>query len=929
MRLARFRRGALPLDRISYALLVVFGLLTLGPALIGRGTLLDADGLTGLLPFRALHGADVNDAVVCRWDTLNYYLPGIARIKDAFLSGNFPTWTPYKVGGTPLASLPNQAALSPLSLPYYFLPLWLAPAFVKLGEFTVAIGGMVAFLRRLGVSRGASVLAGIIFATSGFMLMWTNWPHTRVAAFIPALFWALERTVQQRRPRDVALVALVVASMLLGGFPAVTLFALTLAAAYVVVRALTLFGRQARPVVDVLARAVAGVLLGVGLAAIQILPFARNLGALGLDERDAVGVHLPLGLFLTTAVPDSVGTCVAYQAYGPVGPIEAIGFLGAAALVLVLCAVLVPLPRGAAPDRTPRMFFVVALVVVVILVWLGGPLLAAFQKLPFYSSNSITRAQSVFGFVGAVLAGIGIDRLARGLAARRGVPDERPQRRLESERVVMGVLVLVVVLGFVALVVVRARDDAQRDGYLSHWTGTLLVPSLFLAGAVAAVLFTRFGPMRLRVLGPIVIAVLAVAQSAMFARTMLPLSDRDNLYPVTPTHEFLTQHLGEDRWAGSGTTLYAASAEYYRLRTPVGHEFADPRWWDLLLAVDPEVEISRTYSGFPGSVSAEDSAPSHVLDQLSVRYWVAPPGDVPGKRDALAAPGRALALQGDEVGSCSVEGGPLRGVSAVVANARQAPVSHPAVLHVAVHTPDGVREGSRLIGPVLPQGVVRVATAGEDLPTGGRYPVDVWLTGVRGKTVFRGDDDGLACAGVRPEDDGLRLVFAEAGDVVFERLHALPRIRWASHSRVEPDAKDRVADLTRGIPDAEVLLDDDSTPSAEGAPAELRVLSDQPERISAEVESSGRGYVVVADSIVRPGWNATVDGHDVPIVHGNHAFAAIPVPSGKHEIVLSYDAPGLTTGVFVSIASGLVVVGLLVWPWFWPRWVRRRKGARA
>jgi hypothetical protein len=922
MRLARFGRGAWTLNRFSYLLLAVFVVVTLGPALVGRGALIDSDGLTALLPFASLHGVHVNDAVTCRSDTLNYYLPGIAEIRDAFRSGSFPTWDPYKVGGTPLASLPNQAALSPLSLPYYVLPLWMAPAFVKLGEFAVAIAGMVAFLGRLGVSRGASVLAGIIFSTSGFMMMWTNWPHTRVAAFIPALFWGLERVVQQRRGRDVAIVAVVVASMLLGGFPAVTLFALTLGAAYVVVRAFSSFGRQLRPVVGVLARAGAGVLLGVGLAAIQILPFALNLGAMGLDERDSAGVHLPLGLFLTTVVPDNVGTCVAYQTYGPTIPIEAIGFLGAAALVLVLCAVLIPLPREAAPDRTPRIFFVVALVVVVILVWLGGPLLAAFQRLPFYSTNSITRAQSIFGFVGAVLAGIGIDRLVRGLAARRGGSVERPQGRIVARRVVTSVLVLVVVLGFGALVVVRARHDAQSDHYLEYWSGTLLIPSLYVAGAVAAVLFTLLGPARLRVLGPVVIAVLVVAQSAMFARTVLPLGDPDNLYPVTPSHRFLTEHLGEDRWAATGNTLYPATSSYYRLRTPTGHEFADPRWWDLLYAVDPGVFISRTYSYFPAGFTAEDSATSHVLDQLSVRYWVSPPGDVPGVRDSRPASGDAVVpLQPDEAGHCSVEGGPLRGVAVAVARHQRAPVSRPAVVHVAVHTPDGVREGSRLIRGMLPRGPLRVAVAGEDLPPGGRYPVDVWLTGVSGKTVLRADRDGVFCAGVRPTDDGLRLVFAEAGDVVFERLRALPRIRWASRSSVEPDADAQVARLKRGIPDDEVLLNDDATPAAAGEPAEVKVLSDEPERISARVNAAGGGYLVVADAVLRDGWSASVDGRAVGVVPGNHAFAAIPVPKGEHTVVLDYQAPGLAVGALVSAGSGLLLLTLLVWPW----WTRRRR----
>ena len=479
-------------------------------------------------------------------------------------------------------------------------------------------------------------------------------------------------------------------------------------------------------------------------------------------------------------------------------------------------------------------------------------------------------------------------------------------------------------LGFGVLVVVRARDDAQSDGYLDYWSSTLLVPSLFLAGAVAAVLFTRFGPVRLRVLGPIVLAILAVAQGAMFARTVLPLSDRDSFYPVSPTHEFLTDHLGEDRWAAAGATMYPATTDYYQLRTPVGHEFADPRWWDLLYAVDPGIALRSTYSNFPTTFSVEDAAASHIMDQISVRYWVAPPGNVPGQRDALPGAGPTVSLAGNEVGRCSVKGGPLRGVAVVLDRVRRTQVSRPGVLHVTVHTPDGLREGSRLLPSTLPRGVIRVGVVGEDLPAGGRYPVDVWFSGARGETALRGGADGLACAGVRPEDDGLRLASAEAGAVVFERLHALPRIRWAARSRVVPDAKARVADLKSGIPDDEVLLNDDSTPAAAGEPAEVEVLTDDPERISARVDAAGAGYLVVADALLRDGWNATVDGRAVRVVPGNHAFAAIPVPQGEHTVVLSYTAPGLAAGVVVSAASGVVVVALLLWPW----WTRRRRRAR-
>ena len=54
-----------------------------------------------------------------------------------------------------------------MSLPYFLLPLWLAPAYVKLLEFAVAIVGVVLFLRRLGLSTLAGLVAGVVLPAAG------------------------------------------------------------------------------------------------------------------------------------------------------------------------------------------------------------------------------------------------------------------------------------------------------------------------------------------------------------------------------------------------------------------------------------------------------------------------------------------------------------------------------------------------------------------------------------------------------------------------------------------------------------------------------------------------------------------------------------------------------------------------------------------
>jgi hypothetical protein len=160
--------------------------------------------------------------------------------------------------------------------------------------------------------------------------------------------------------------------------------------------------------------------------------------------------------------------------------------------------------------------------------------------------------------------------------------------------------------------------------------------------------------------------------------------------------------------------------------------------------------------------------------------------------------------------------------------------------------------------------------------------------------------------------------------VIYERLTALPRIRWAGRSQVVTDRAARIAMLKTGVPADTVLLDSDATPPATGSTATVEVVGDEPETITVDVSASADGYVVVADSVTQPGWAATVDGRPAPLVPGNHAFGAVPVSAGDHRLVLHYTAPGLRAGAIVSLVAGVVVLGLLALPLVTRR--RRKSG---
>src|SRR5438477_5145853 len=95
--------------------------------------------------------------------------------------------------------------------------------------------------------------------------------------------------------------------------------------------------------------------------------------------------------------------------------------------------------------------------------------------------------------------------------------------------------------------------------------------------------------------------------------------------------------------------------------------------------------------------------------------------------------------------------------------------------------------------------------------------------------------------------------------------------------------------------------------------AQILAQSVSPHRITIEVESYDASMLVVAQSFYHR-WKAKVDGKAAVLWRANHAFQALQLPKGRHQVQLVYDDPAFRCGALISGASLLGWLALMLGP---------------
>ena len=397
-------------------------------------------------------------------DLVNEYFPLLVFRQQAWLAGEWPLWTSRMFLGYPFFADGTSGMLFPLNWLALLVPPQQAIMFLlALGS---AVGGVFfyLFVRSLGQSPTAALLAGLVYVFSGYSV--GHWIHLSLAhstITLPLGLWAVERACRARGRATLAWLIVTAAAgglIWLGIHPQSAFTSTLVLVLYATYRLLfsDLPGSFARRFGLLAAGGLLVGLVAVGLAAAQMLPMAEAalLGdrSPGINYAFASSYALPLHNLLTALWPYAFVAPDHFD-WGLTNRWETAFYLGQAPLALALLALL------ARRDRQVAFWGLLALLGL----WLG---LAANSplnlhrlayNLPGFSLFRVPARFVQLADLGlGVLAGFGLDLLLE--------PAARPRLRRYARWLGLGLAALAA-LAVLALPALRLWPESHVESGLA------------------------------------------------------------------------------------------------------------------------------------------------------------------------------------------------------------------------------------------------------------------------------------------------------------------------------------------------------------------------------------------------------------------------------------------------------------------------------
>lgn len=908
----------------------------------------DVIALIFLVAWRLLYYLPVTlgQRVFSGGDVLWLFLPIRTELTRALIEGRLPLWTPALQAGFPLFAEGEVAALYPVNLIFHrLLAAPVALSHTILFHLAWASIGMYLFCRAFGLRSASALLAGFVFGAGGFMTAHImHSPHIAVASWLPWLLFFQQKYFQARVKCKHSILwflamSLSVALQLLGGFPQFALFNFATSGLFAIVTPLFLYQSpdqsrvSFRAVFESVLTAVLAMALGVGLAAVQLLP---TFELIGLSIR---GQEMSKTFFTSYSLELSALTQFlspfAYLGIPQASNMEYWAYFGALPLFLLFLA---PVFR-----RDARTWFFAMFGAVALLLALGGntPLYERLYDVPLFNRFRVpARFLLLLTFAAAFLAATGFEELQNRVRSLT--------RRDSWFAVALTMLFILLTAG-----VIHLAYERPIESWLETWqwlpvvlllVSIAVIPSIRLRWVSRATFVTvvigltvfdvaAFSAPFLTTLNP----TATPADILQVPRTVQAMDNHDPLYRIFETKTPMTEAAvravlftnlsilhGKQNVGGYLHSLAIQLNQKYvdemslGMRNLMGMRyyllplemppFGDPLppWWDEF---EPDGGLTLDVLG------AQHPIPPTRATQIEITSYTdqtfnLPTGYLVGEMMLTLEAGQAITLPirlGVETADWAYD------TAARVEHSKLQPqLSFPAYLKSIGRAFDGHKYVARYqVAPDSMSLVVTSVSVRSFLPVGGLNIERVLLMDNAERST------SLAALWYR---NNLTLAFRSHAAAMWENQDALPRAFVVPRAEIVngDNALERLK--ASDFPYTQLVLLSDVPASAvmdgavNSANSEVTVVEYKPERVVVNVKTDSAGYLLLTDTWY-PGWVAWVDGRETPIYRANYIFRAVPLSIGEYSVVFEYRPASLFWGATISGLSLLLCAALTIYAW--------------
>ncbi|MBI2404556.1 YfhO family protein [Candidatus Gottesmanbacteria bacterium] len=541
------------------------------------------------------------------FDGVRNIYPHRRLITDLLQKGELPLWNPYNFAGNFLLAQYDPAVFHPMTWVFLLLPTINAWSIIVFLTPIFATIGMYGFLRTLGLSKSARLFGSLVFAFSGFMIVW--WEETYVVSYtalsLPYILWAIESFRQRpRRITWVILVLLLTISIVSGWFQ-FTFYGWLFAATFFLIR------KPSRKVI-VMAACAAGV-AGM-IAGIHLVPGLETMMQSARTSTDAKYLFdlylLPFSRLLTLLAPDYWGNPGTYNYFGKGFFYERVMFFGIAPLIFVLYQLFNW--RKHTPEER---FFAIAFVVTLSL---GFSLPTSWfflytLKLPFISVIIPSR---IF-FLTTVCASVLTARAAEHFSKKLGIWPLLFATLIPILGIIAGWGFAVYAKHQVAIVLTKDGDFIQ---YATISFRNMILPTAITV-LVAMTMWLGTLVKKFRPTAFVMLMGISIMGAVFFANKYLYFSDPNLLFPQTPIVTKLQQISGFDRfWTPEHGYMESNFQTEFRLFSPEGYDsFFIRRYGELLDAAKHKGKLQKDIPRADATITSTDTFTDILNDPYRVK----------------------------------------------------------------------------------------------------------------------------------------------------------------------------------------------------------------------------------------------------------------------------------------------------------------------